>query len=144
MAKNPAPLVQSLKKLAVAIFGVNQKIGTTDLKTQDKTLTGAINELYDRPTATGGLDESTVNGFIDTRINQLTNGASSAFDTLKEIEDAINSGSTATQALLEDLGKTKAKLTALEQDMADIKAYIGFDERAQLENLIENALTQGA
>ncbi|UNU74091.1 hypothetical protein LU293_04135 [Moraxella nasovis] len=105
---------QAMKKVAIAVYNVKQKIGDTqNLSTNDKTLAGAINE-------------------VATKVHNITDGASSAFDTLKEIEDALQ-GSSATAEMLKQIGDIKNRLQALE-------SHIDND----ILQTIETALTTGA
>ncbi|WP_042368864.1 hypothetical protein [Bacteroides neonati] len=70
----------------------------------------------DIPSLTGYATESWVNdkGYVTTtRLNELIGGASSAFDTLKEIEDYINSHESVTAGLIASLGNKVDKVTGM-------------------------------
>lgn len=140
-----SPIERAFKQIAVAIFGLGKKLGEpTELKTENKTsLVEAINELHDRPSGSQGVDETRTTELIDQRLAAITNGASSAFDTLKEIEDHLTQGNSATQAVLAEIANCKAKLTACEQGIAQLKTYTGYSQGERLEILIHQALTTG-
>ncbi|MEG1006522.1 MAG: pyocin knob domain-containing protein [Bacteroides sp.] len=70
----------------------------------------------DIPSLSGYATESWVNdkGYVTTnRLNELIGGASSAFDTLKEIEDYINSHESVTAGLIASLGNKVDKVTGM-------------------------------
>lgn len=70
----------------------------------------------DIPSLTGYATEDWVNdkGYVTTtRLNELIGGASSAFDTLKEIEDYINSHESVTAGLIASLGNKVDKVTGM-------------------------------
>lgn len=116
--KKLTPAMQADEKLALAIYTLSQKLGDlSSLGTTAKgSLTAALNEVKQamETAAAGSLDEAAVNRLIAAKLAELTNGASSAADTLKELEDLISSGSTATQAVLQEIAALKSKDTELE------------------------------
>lgn len=129
-----SPITQAIKAVAVATHGANKKIGNTaELATDDKTtLVAAINELHAN---SGGVDTEQVNQLIKAKIDELIGGASSAFDTLKEIEDALTSSQNgATGEILTQVGDLKNRVQALE-------SYVGKDD--DLVNIINTALNTG-
>ncbi|MCP3894308.1 MAG: hypothetical protein GY706_06730, partial [Bacteroides sp.] len=70
----------------------------------------------DIPSLSGYATESWVTnkGYVTTtRLNELIGGASSAFDTLKEIEDYINSHESVTAGLIASLGNKVDKVTGM-------------------------------
>lgn len=125
-----SPITQAIKAVAVATHNANKKIGNTaELATTDKTtLVAAINELK-----SSSRNTEQINNLIDTKIALLTNGASDAFDTLKEIEDEIKKGSV-TGEMLTQIGELKRRLQALEE-------YVGQNDN--LVNVINTALKTG-
>lgn len=143
--ENLSPLHQALKMVATAIYRLRQKVGDpAQLETQEKTsLVAAINELK-RQNGGSSVDESQFSELINQRLSAITNGASSAFDTLKEIEEHLTTGNTATSAILAEIATIKSNLTACREDITAIKAYIGFDSETDLETLINNTLQTGA
>lgn len=125
-----SPITQSIKTIAVAVHGTNAKIGkTSELQTINKTIVAAINELK-----SSSQNTEQINNLIDNKIALLTNGASDAFDTLKEIEDEIKKGSV-TGEMLTQIGELKRKVQALE-------TYVGADD--DILNVVQTALQTGA
>lgn len=119
-------LIESDKRLALGIYRLRKAVGSlSDLATQEKgSLVAALNELAEKAGA-GGSDEEAVNRLIDAKLDGLSGGASSAYDTLKEIEDALKGGDTAVQAILSEIAQLKqrdaelAQSLTLSQDWAD-------------------------
>lgn len=126
-------LTQAIKLIAVAVHGIKGAIGvTSELSTQAKTLVGAINELS---LQSSNLNTEQVTRLIESKLAELTNGASDAYDTLKEIEDAITAGGTTTQQLLTTTGENKRKIQTLEE-------YVGNED--DILSIVQTALTTGA
>lgn len=128
-----SPITQSIKTVAIAVHNTNSKIGNlSDLQTTDKaSLVAAINELKQSAT-----DSNQVESLIQTKLDAITNGASSAYDTLKEIEDALTASQNgATSEILTQIGELKQKVQALE-------VYVGKDD--DLAEMVNSALTRGA
>lgn len=125
-------LTQAIKLIAVTVHGIKGAIGvTSELSTQAKTLVGAINELS---LQSSNLNTEQVTRLIESKLAELTNGASDAYDTLKEIEDAITAGGTTTQQLLTTTGENKRKVKALED-------YVGVEDN--ILTIVQTALQTG-
>lgn len=134
-------LIDSLKSFAQKVgqdMGlINNKIGdVAALTTTDKTsLVSAVNEVKSNLSNLDlGVDEVAV-GTIATakakeEIDKIVAGAPAAFDTLKELADAVQSGSTTAQAVATKLntrlsfGETQT-LTAQQKLMAGNNLGIG-------------------
>lgn len=129
-------LVKAIKPIAVAVFGIGKKVGDLNqLQTQTKTsVVDAINDLHTQ--ASQQVGESRVTELINERLATITNGATTAFDTLKEVEDHLTKGNTATSAILDQIATIK-------QDITVIKEFIGIEQSSDLETTINNALTTG-
>lgn len=138
-------LINAIKITARAIFDIKQKIGElNNLNTAEKTnLTTAINELEQRINAKSDVNPENVREIVNVEIAKLTNGASAAMDTLAEIEAAFNNKDSQIAGLLNEIGLAKAKNTELENELAAIKAYIGWSERETLEAKINQLIDNG-
>ena len=119
---NDNPIYKAIKAVAVAVFNIKTKIGEDPLETSAKTVSGAINELANK-----GVNMEIINAAIQGKINELIGGASTAYDTLKEIEDALVSGKSVSSALLNELSDVKTKLNELksaQESIADLPERI--------------------
>lgn len=138
--------IESLvQRLAAEFKSVYGRIGTlTNLSTTDKTsLVSAINELrnqLDTVAAVEVIDDanpasltttysaSKITGLLGEIKAEILGGADAAYDTLLEIQQALQSGDSATQALLDAVNKrvrydAVQALTAEEQ--AQVRSNIG-------------------
>lgn len=127
-------------RLATEFKTIYGQVGTlTNLSTIDKTsLVSSINELRTQITAVAGftpIDDanpaatsttfsaSKITGLLDALKADLLGGADAAFDTLKELQDAILADQTGAAALLAAVNvrvrfDAAQSLTALEQTQA--------------------------
>lgn len=127
-------------RLGAEFKSIYGQVGTlTDLSTTDKTnLVSAINEMRTQITAVAGVtliddanaaatlttfSASKITGLLDTLKADLLGGADAAFDTLKELQDAILNDQTGVAALLAAVDArvrfdAAQSLTALEQSQA--------------------------
>lgn len=103
-------LIEADKRLALGIYNLQKSVGTlTSLGTADKTsLVAAINELK-AGMSSAGVSETKVQELITAELAKITGGASSAYDTLKEIEDLMKKSDTAAAAVLSEIAALKAK-----------------------------------
>lgn len=103
-------LIEADKRLALGIYNLLKSVGTlTSLNTSDKTsLVAAINELK-AGMSSAGVSETKVQELITAKLAEITGGASSAYDTLKEIEDLMKKSDTAAAAVLSEIAALKAK-----------------------------------
>ncbi|MDO5058596.1 MAG: hypothetical protein Q4D82_01485 [Neisseria sp.] len=134
-------IIQSLKTIARRVFEIGSKQGDLNsLQTDNKTdFVAALNELHARPSS--GLTEErareiareTAQGEVSAEIGKLTEGANEALDTFKEIGDKLKLGDDAAAAVLEEIGRLKTRLTALE-------AYTGIAEKDELNNTVTRLL----
>lgn len=134
-------LIDSLKSFAQKVGrdmgALTNKIGDTSaLTTTDKTsVVSAVNEIKSNLNSLNvGVDEAAV-GTIATakakeEINKIVAGAPAALDTLKELADAVQDGSTTAQAVAAKLN-TKLSfseaqvLTAQQQQQACTNLGLG-------------------
>ena len=96
----------------------------TELPTSVKTsIIAAIKELHDDIAAatSGGLSHSDAVSIAQAEISKLLGGASSSYDTLKEIEDLLKQNDTAAAAVLSEIGALKTKDTELNNRIDDIE-----------------------
>lgn len=147
MAEKPiSPIWANIAKVAREIYKLWQSLGNKEqLKTSDKTnLVAAINELHDRPQGNpDGVSETRVTELINTRLDEIKGGASTAFDTLGELEEQLKKDESASVAILNELGTVKTKVQSLENDITAVKTYIGYTEQ-DLSVEIDKALSMGA
>ena len=135
MALSSNPIYLSLKKIATEVFNVKNTMGdTSTLATTDKTLVGAINELANKPTATGGITEERAQAIVKAEFNKLTEGADAALDTFVEVGNRLKSGESAAQTLLSEVSGVKTRLNDLETANAEF---------AELPTIVGNILTKG-
>ena len=122
------PAMQADEKLALAIYNTNKKIGDlTELPTSVKTsIIAAIKELHDNIAAatSGGLTRSEAVSIAQAEISKLLGGASSSYDTLKEIEDLLKQNDTAAAAVLSEIGALKTKDTELNNRINQIETNL--------------------
>lgn len=120
--------------MASHIYNNTKKIGDlTKLTTAQKTsIVAAINELSADLAGRENIDAVRVEQIAKAELAKLTNGASAAFDTLAEIEAAFGANASQVAALLTEIGLVKTKNEALTAELAEVKAYIGWDERETL------------
>jgi len=141
-----------LTRLAAEFKTIHGRIGSLDaLATNEKSsLVGAINDLRSQIAALGGgtgggtggtvIDDSNTGGtattlsaakivsLLDALKSELLGGADAAFDTLKELQEAVLADKTGLESVLtaldarvrvEDVGNTDADLVAVfEQALA--------------------------
>ena len=140
-----------LTRLAAEFKTIHGRIGSLDaLATTEKTsLVGAINDLRSQIAALGGgtggtggavIDDGNLGGtattlsagkisaLLDALKSELLGGADAAFDTLKELQEAVLADKTGLESVLtaldarvrvEDVGNTDADLVAVfEQALA--------------------------
>lgn len=140
-----ARLESLLARLATEFKTIRSQIGALDaLSTNEKSsLVGAINDLRSQLAAIGGgtgggtggaviddgnlggtattLSASKISALLDALRSDLVGGADAAFDTLKELQDAVQSDQTGLAQVLaaldarvrtEDIGDTNADLVA--------------------------------
>lgn len=130
------PIFVAIKKIAIEVFGVKQKIGSTaELSTINKTVVGAINEIASRPTATGGITEEQARNIAKAEVSALVDGADTALDTFAEVGERLKSGESAATALLAEVSGLKTRLTTLETANSDFE---------ELPKVIERILSTGA
>jgi capsid protein len=129
--------IQSFVLRAAQEFNaVSTKIGSlASLSTTDKTsLVSAINELKNAVNASTSIDDSAITtsttyssskivGLLDALKADILGGADAAFDTLLEIQQALQTGESASTALLDAVNKrvrydAAQALTAPEQAQA--------------------------
>lgn len=156
LMENPRMTLQArieslLTRLATEFKTIHGQIGSLDaLSTTEKgSLVGAINDLRSQISAIGGgtggtggavIDDSNTGGtattlsaskivsLLDALKAELLGGADAAFDTLKELQDAVAADQTGLASVLtaldarvrvEDVGNTDADLVAVfEQALA--------------------------
>lgn len=82
----------------------------------------AIRQLID-------IAYASANGYTDTKIAQLINGAPSTLDTLKEIADALESNETVVDALNSAIG-TKANQTELDLHTGNSTIHVTAADKA--------------
>ena len=111
-------------KVGTTIKGIKTTIGeTSTLKTTDKTVVGSANELFEKiktietaqasSSSINDTTSSTTSAYSSHKTEQLIaqakadimNGATSAMDTFKEVEDAINSNKSVATGLVDAVGK---------------------------------------
>ena len=111
-------------KVGTTIKGIKTSIGeTSTLKTTDKTVVGSANELFEKikTIETAQASSSSINdtsassatAYSSQKTEQLIaqakadimNGATSAMDTFKEVEDAISNNKTVATGLVDAVGK---------------------------------------
>ena len=119
------PAMQADEKLALAIYNTNKKIGNlSELPTSVKTnIIDAIKELHDNiaTAMSGGLSRSDAVSIAQAEISKLLDGASSSYDTLKEIEDSLKQNDTAAAAVLTEIGALKNKDTELNNRIQQVE-----------------------
>lgn len=134
-----------VQRLAAEFKTVYGRIGTLgNLSTTDKTsLVSAINELrnqIDTVAAVQVIDDaspasltttfsaSRITGLLGDLKAEILGGADAAYDTLLEIQQALQSGDTATQALLDAVNKRvryDAAQTLTADEQAQARSNIG-------------------
>lgn len=123
-----------LKNIARKIYQNDQKVG--DLKklttAQKGNLVAAVNALASEVSSRENISAERVQQIAAAELAKITNGASAAFDTLAEIEAAFGANASQVAALLTEIGLVKTKNEALTAELAEVKAYIGWDERETL------------
>ena len=111
-------------KVGTTIKSIKTTIGeTSTLKTTDKTVVGPTNELFEKikTIETAQASSSSINDtsassatayssqkteqLIAQAKSEIMNGATSAMDTFKEVEDAINGNKTVATGLVDAVGK---------------------------------------
>lgn len=131
------PIFISIKKVALAVFNLKSSMGNIDtLSTTNKTsIVAALNELAERPVATGGITEEAARTIAQSELSKLVDGADSALDTFREVGEKIKAGDSAAKTLLGEVGEVKTRLSSLEAVSAS------FDN---LPVVIDRILTTGA
>ena len=118
------PAMKADEKLALAIYNTNKKIGDlTELPTSVKTsIIAAIKELH--AATSSGLTRSEAVSIAQAEISKLLGGASSSYDTLKELEDLLKQNDTAAAAVLSEIGALKTKDTELNNRINQIETNL--------------------
>lgn len=112
-------LKEADKRLALGIYHLNHAIG--DLSSNPQLAQGSIvDALTDLLSRVGhaGLDAPTVQGMIDAKLRTLTDGASDAYNTFKEIEDLMKADDSAYAAVLQEIAALKLKDTELQSALS--------------------------
>ncbi len=139
-------LINAVKNIARRVYQNDQKVGdlTQLTTTQKNNIVAAINTLAADIGSRENISAERVQQIAAAELAKITNGASAAFDTLKEIEDKITSGDSQIAALLTEIGVAKAKAENAENELAALKAYVGYDERATIETEVTRLMNTGA
>ena len=128
-------LIESDKRLAMGIYRMGQSIGKlSELSTSNKgSLVQAINEALSSAGA-AGLSEERARELITAELAKISGGASEAFDTLKELEDAISRGSSSVSAILAEIAALKQKDQQIDQALV---------VSSQLPDIVDNIMLSG-
>lgn len=91
-----------------ALIASNKTIPTNKITGLDNTLATKITDAQAQAKADTALQQA--NTFTDQRINQVLNGASSNYDTLKEIEEALKNNDNLTTVLKKGIADKTGKV----------------------------------
>ncbi|WP_314971534.1 hypothetical protein, partial [Peptostreptococcus stomatis] len=91
-----------------ALIASNKTIPTNKITGFDNTLATKITDAQAQAKADTALQQA--NTFTDQRINQVLNGASSNYDTLKEIEEALKNNDNLTTVLKKGIADKTGKV----------------------------------
>lgn len=146
-----ARLIDAFSQIGIDIGGLTRDVGdVSQLNTTTKTsLVAALNEVLAALQAKTDIDDSAastsstyssakIEEKISTSIEELINGAPAAFDTLKELGDALSNNSDAVAAINAALSKrvrVDAAQTFTEAEKAQGRANIGAASQSDLNAL---------
>lgn len=91
-----------------ALIASNKTLPTNKITGLDNTLATKITDAQAQAKADTALQQA--NTFTDQRINQVLNGASSNYDTLKEIEEALKNNDNLTTVLKKGIADKTGKV----------------------------------
>ena len=139
-------LLNAIKNIARRVYQNDKKVGDlTQLTTSQKTsIVAAINALVTDVASRENISETRARQIATEELAKLTDGASAAFDTLKEIEDKITSGDSQVVTLLAEIGVAKAKNETLSTELEALKSYVGFAQQNTIETEITRLMNAGA
>lgn len=95
-------------KIVDSVIASDKTIPTNKITGLDTALAGKITDAQAQAKADTALQQA--NTFTDQRINQILNGASSNYDTLKEIEEALKNNDNLTTVLKQGIADKTGKV----------------------------------
>lgn len=120
--------------IASAVNANGVKIGDlSNLNTSQKTsIVAAINSLFADIASRENITTESVQRIVRDSIAELTNGASDAYNTFKELEDSLTDKDNTINNLMKLIGKVERENAALKEENAALKTFVGYEQRETL------------
>lgn len=130
------------QKVKDAVDALDEKL-TEDLTALDEReaadkeeLEGAISDLDEKVDQAVEDLEGKIEEDVEAAVQKIIDGASDAFDTLKEVEEWIQNDETGTAALINRVAANEEAIEALQQKDEDLKEYIDAQDKDYFDSIL--------